>query len=57
MYTNGIPNCSKFDITLFADDTYSMLSGTNLKELEFKVNEELKNRMYGFVAINYLLIA
>ena len=43
MYINDIPNSSKFDITLFADDTYLMLSGTNLKELKFEVNEELKN--------------
>ena len=43
MDINDIPNCSIFDITLFADDTYLMLSGTNLKELEFTVNKESKN--------------
>ena len=41
MNINDIPNCSNFDITLFADDTYLMLSETNLKKIEYKVNEEL----------------
>ena len=57
MYINDIPNCSKFDISLFADDTYLMLSETNLKELESRVNEELKNLNEWFcrnkLSVNY----
>ena len=57
MYINDIPNCSKFDISLFANDTYLMLSETNLKELESRVNEELKNLNEWFcrnkLSVNY----
>ena len=49
---NDIPNCSNFDITLFADHTYSMLSETNFKELQFKVNKELKNLDVGVCLMN-----
>ena len=57
MCINDIPNCSKFDISLFADDTYLMLSETNLKELESRVNEEFKNLNEWFcrnkLSVNY----
>ena len=44
MYINNIPpNCSEFDTTLFADDTYLILSDSNLENLEKRVNEELQN--------------
>ena len=43
MCINDIPNCSEFDTTLFADDTYLTLSDSNLKNLEKRVNKELQN--------------
>ena len=43
MYINDIPNCSEFDTTLFADDTYSTLSDSNLRNLEKRVNKKLHN--------------
>ena len=42
LYINDIPLISNFDTTLFADDTGVMMTDNNLKNLEHKVQIELK---------------
>ena len=41
MYVNNLPFFPKFSVTLYADNTYLMLSGNYLSSLENKVNVEL----------------
>ena len=43
MYTNDLPQASKFQTTLFADDTYLCLSDTNINNLQIRINAELQN--------------
>ena len=43
MYINDLPQASKFQTTLFADDTYLCLSDTNINNLQIRVNAELQN--------------
>ena len=42
MYINDLPLASKFQTTLFADDTYLCQEGKNLKTLQIVVNTELQ---------------
>jgi len=42
LYFNDIPLATKFDTTLFADDTYLSLTDKDLTLLEKRVNNELK---------------
>ncbi len=42
LYVNDLPRCSMFDVRLFADDACLLLSDANTKQLETKVNTELK---------------
>ena len=42
LYINDISLISNFDTTLFADDTCLMMADNNLKNLEHKVQIELK---------------
>ena len=42
LYIYDIPLISDFDTTLFADDTCLMMTDKNLKNLEHKVQIELK---------------
>ena len=60
-----MPLVAKFDITLFADDTYLSVADKNLSSLEHRVNEELsilngwfcKNKLsINHTKTNYLLI-
>ena len=43
MYTNDLPQASKFQTTLFADDTYLCLSETSINNLQIGVDAELQN--------------
>ena len=42
MYVNDLPLLSKFQTTLFADETYLCLEGKDLKTLQIVVNTELQ---------------
>ena len=42
MYINDLPLASKFQTTLFADDSYLCLEGKDLKTLQIVVNTELQ---------------
>jgi len=42
LYINDIPQKTNFNTTLYADDTFLMLSNTNLDQLEKRVNLELE---------------
>ena len=53
LYINEIPSAAKFDITVFADDTYLSLADKNLSLLERRVNEKLYVYLTGgFVKTN-----
>ena len=41
LYVNDLPNVSKFETTLFADDTNLHLSNTSLKQLQIEVSREI----------------
>ena len=43
LHVNDLPLASKFDTTLFADDTLLMMSDHNLEKLQKKVNEQMIN--------------
>ena len=43
MYINDLPQASKFQSTLLADDTYLCLSDTNINDLQIRVYAELQN--------------
>ena len=43
LFINDLPNYTNFNVKLFADDTFLSLESKNLKDLEKKVNEEMKN--------------
>ena len=43
MYINDLPQASKFQTTLFADDKYFCLSDTNINKLQTRVNAKLQN--------------
>ena len=43
MYINDLPQASKFQTTLLADDTYLCLSDTFINNLQIRVNAELQN--------------
>ena len=43
MYINDLSRASKFQTTLFADDTYLCLSDPDLRSLQNRVNTDLKN--------------
>jgi len=47
LYINDIPQKTNFTTTLYADDTYLMLSDTNLDQLEKRVNLELEKLILG----------
>ena len=53
LYINDISLISNFDTTLFADDTCLMMADNNLKNLEHKVQIELKKITLGSVKITY----
>ena len=42
IFINDLPNVSKFDVKLFADDTFLSLSSNDIKYLEKTVNLEMK---------------
>jgi len=54
LYINGLPNASKFDTTLFADDTLLMLADKNSILLQQKVNEQIKKNIDLWLRINKL---
>ena len=65
LYINDMPLASKFDITLFADDTYLILADNDLNTLQTRVNNELnslnnwflKHKLFlNYSKTNFLLI-
>ena len=46
IFVNNLPNVSKFDTTLFADDTNFYLSHHNINILQSQVEEEIKKINY-----------
>ena len=65
MYINDLPLASKFQTTLFADDTYLCLKEKDLKTLQIVVNTELQKidnwlrrntLMLNYNKTNFLLI-
>ena len=65
LYINNIPLISNFETTLFADDTWLMMADKNMKNLEHKVQIELKNvnswlcqnkLSLNFSKINYIIL-
>ena len=65
MYINDLPLASDFGVTIFADDTFSLLADSNLNNLENRVNHQLhkidywlrKNKLsLNFVKTNYMII-
>ena len=65
LYINDLPQVSRFDTTLFADDTLVMLSDKNLNNLKNKINNEpnkidywlKKNKLsLSYTKTNYMLI-
>ena len=55
IFVNDLPNVSKFDTTLFADDTNFHLSHHNINILQSRVAEEIKKINY-WVNSNQLTI-
>ena len=55
IFVNDLPNCSNFDVTLFADDTSLRLQSENLASLEKQVNKELRN-VYNWLVANKLTL-
>ena len=67
MYINDLPLSSDFDVTIFADDIFLLIShtGINLDKLETRVNYELRKIDYwlcknklslNYVKANYMII-
>jgi len=46
LYVNDLPNVSKFETTLFADDTNLHMSPSNIQMLQLKGNQEINNVDY-----------
>jgi len=56
IYINDLPNSSgRLTFRIFADDTNIFFSGTNPKEVEFTMNEEI-NLVLKYCAINKLSV-
>ena len=56
LYVNDLPNCvDELSVRSFADDTNLFYSSDNLKQLEFVMNQELK-QIYNYCALNKLSI-
>ena len=65
MYINDLPLASDFGVTIFADDTFLLLTDSNLNNLENRVNHQLhkidywlrKNKLsLNYVKTNYMII-
>ena len=66
LYVNGLRNVSKFETTLFADDTNLHLSNTSLQQLQIDVSREInktddgsqKNRLtLNYSKSNYMILS
>ena len=55
IYINDLPNCTTFPPRLFADDTCVIVKDKDLKNLEIKCNNELRN-VYEWMLANKLTI-
>ena len=53
IYINDLPSSSDFDVTIFADDTFLLLSDSNLDKLEKRVNYELRKIDYWLPKKNF----
>ena len=43
LFINDLPNCTKFKVTLFADDTFLKMESTDINALKAEANKEMKN--------------
>ena len=50
VYINDLPLCSKFNTTLYADDTVLIGSDKNVNSLNLKINEELEKTNLWFLS-------
>ena len=66
LYVNDLPNVSKFETMLFADDTNLHLSNTSLQQLQIEVSREInkvdkwmtKNRLtLNYSKSNYMILS
>ena len=55
LFINDLPNCSKFKVLLFADDTCLSLESNNFKQLQKEANKELK-KINRWLTINKLTL-
>ena len=43
LFINDLPKCTKFKVTLFADDTFLKMESNNLSQLRKQANKEMEN--------------
>ena len=55
LFVNDLPNCTKFDVTLFADDTFLKLQSHNLTDLKKQANKEM-NKVGDWLISNNLTL-
>ena len=55
LFINDIPNCTKFDVTLFADDTFLKMESTSIGNLKKQANQEIRNVSNWLIANNLTL--
>ena len=55
IFINDLPNCTDFDVTLFADDTFLSMQSDNLAELQINANKELK-KVHDWLVANKLTL-
>ena len=55
LFIIDIPNCTKFDVTLFADDTFLKMESTNIGNLKKQANQEIRNVSNWLIANNLTL--
>ena len=55
VFINDLPNCTNFNVTLFADDTFLSMESDNLTQLQNSANKELK-KVYDWLIANKLTL-
>ena len=55
IFINDLPNCTKFAVTLFADDTFLSMESHNFARLQMDVNQELK-KVHDWLIANKLTL-
>ena len=55
LFINDLPNATKFNVKLFADDTFLSLSSLDFEELKIEANKEIK-KIYIWLVANKLTL-